>query len=431
MSVDYGGGSTEHGQKAEALRDGGQQVLTYLYETYATRLFDYCESVLEDPAAATDVVQDSLVTVNAQIGKLPDPDKLRVRLYSIAHQQCASKLAGHRPGPFRRPEPVTLDEFIAEQVGTAFVDDAATEQELGEVAAEAIGRLDDLDGEVLILRFRHGFKASDLAVVLGVSPRRARAMLSAAGTRFQKSAAVVTVIRAGRSGCADLAALAGKRDPVPPPLTRDRRRRLTEHIEACPRCAGRRRAGRVLGPELLASLPLATPPLTLKLRITRTAQALGSYRNPPGPGRPGRPRTRRGLPQVMMISTLGLVMLALPAALLYRFVSTPHDHRRPITAQVTSGVSQVTASTRNTVSAGSSRISPELAPLALGPPDLRRGRGHRLARVPGYFVPEPLALLPLAPSASSPQAIPATAAPRGRGRRHRHRRSLNSASPPA
>src|ERR1700730_1710206 len=101
MSVEFGGGSTGDDQMAEALRDAGHHVLAHLYETYAARLFDYCVGILGDEVAAVIAVQDSLVAVDAQIGTLPDPDRLRVSLYSAARRHCLTTLSPPRGKPSR------------------------------------------------------------------------------------------------------------------------------------------------------------------------------------------------------------------------------------------------------------------------------------------------------------------------------------------
>src|SRR5258706_7116995 len=101
-------------------------------------------------------------------------------------------------------------------------------------------------------------------------------MLSDAGTRFQKSAAVVAVLRGGLAGCEVLQAITGKSDPVTPSLTPERRERLTRHLESCPRCTGLR-GDQGFDPEMLAAIPLTTAPLTLRLRITGPTLPLGSY----------------------------------------------------------------------------------------------------------------------------------------------------------
>ncbi len=387
MSVESGGGSTEDARMAEALRDAGHHVFAHLYETYAARLFDYCEGMLGDETAATDAVQDSLVAVDAQIGKLPDPDRLRVSLYSEARRQCVSKPT-RRAQPSRGAGPATVDEFIAEQAGPG---GAATGLETTSVAAAASGRLANRDREVLNLAFRHGIEGADLAAVLGVSPRRARTMLAEASSRFRKSAAVVAVLRSDLAGCAALAAIAGKGDAAPPPLTAELRRRLTRHLESCPQCTGQRE-DQVFAPEMLATVPLMTPPPILRLRITRTALALGTYRRgvaarvgaAGGNVMPVRLRAERGLPHAMVVSCLGLVILAVPGALIYQLAAGPGARRGPVAAQVAAGI-------QSPASASSSLISPNLAPQQ-GP--VRPVRRPRLPSLPGLG-PTPIGVLPV------------------------------------
>ncbi len=382
MSVASGGGSPSKDRTAEALQGAGRHVFAYLYESYAALLFDYCAGVLGDEVAAVIAVQDSLVAVDAQIAKLPDADRLRVSLYSEAHRQCQGQLAGRRGQPSHSSGTTTPAEVAPEEAGPA-----AAGRDARPVVTAALARLADRDREVLNLAFRHGAEGADLAAVLGVSPRRARAMLSDADARFRKSAAVVAVLRGDLAGCEVAETIAGKRDPASPRPTPERRELLIRHLESCPACTGKRE-GHVFGPEMLAAVPLATPPLTLRLRITRTALALGSYR------RGGAGRTRdsvalsrsrawggRGLPHAMVVSSLGLVILAVPGTLLYRLASTPAAGRNAVAARIASGIQSPAAS--------SSLISPALDP---------RGsvRQRKLPPLPGLG-PTPLGVLPVPP----------------------------------
>src|SRR5260370_29164676 len=119
MSVNFGGGAAGDDQMDEAVRDDGLHVLAHLYESYAARLFDYCVALLGDEVAAVIAVQDSLVAVDAQISKLPDPDRLRVSLYSVARRQCLGKLPPRLAKPARRSQTTPPDKFAAQQAATA------------------------------------------------------------------------------------------------------------------------------------------------------------------------------------------------------------------------------------------------------------------------------------------------------------------------
>jgi DNA-directed RNA polymerase specialized sigma24 family protein len=395
MSVEFGGGSTGDDQMAEALRNAGRHVSAHLYESYAARLFDYCVGILGDEVAAVIAVQDSLVAVDAQIGTLPDPDRLRVSLYSVARRHCLTTLSLHRVKPSGSSGTTARSEFAAEQAGTAAA--AATGGDTLPVAVAALAWLADRDREVLNLAFRHGIEGADLAVVLGVSPRRARAILSDAGSRFQKLAAVAA-LRADPAACEVLEIIAAKWDSVPPRLIQERRERLTRHVESCPRCAGQR-GDQAFGPEMLVAVPLAAPPLTLRLRMTRTAVALGSYHHrgtgrtgaPGGSDIPARPRERRRVPRVMVVSSLGLAIGVVPGALVYRLVS----------ASPASVAARMDSGTQSPASTSTSLISSGLDP---------RGsvRQHKLPPLPGLLGPTPLGVLPVpSPHHGGPTPTPA------------------------
>ena len=243
MSVDSGGGSTEGWRMPGAPGGTGQPILASLHETYAAYLFDYCEGILRDPAAATEAVQQTLTVAGAEAGQLRDPDRIPVQLYDLARRQC---LDGP-PGRFGTP---AASQFAAEQTAAAATANAeiteaeagALEQETQRIVQAALDGLPDRDREVLNLAFRHGFGVADLAEVLGVSPRRARRLLSRASRRFEKSAAVAAALCVGYgwAACPALESSFGWWDSASPPLTPRLRRRFARHVRSCERCAENR-----------------------------------------------------------------------------------------------------------------------------------------------------------------------------------------------
>jgi RNA polymerase sigma factor (sigma-70 family) len=306
MSVDHGVGRTDDQRAEDFQRDTGRHVrdtdlhaFAHLYESYAASLFDYCDGLLQETVAAADAVQDSLVDADAQIGSVPEPDRLRLALYSAARWQCLDRLTGGRGKLSSRPKTTTLDDLGA---AVPEFEAAATGGERVLVLTAALEWMPDREREVLSLAFRHRFGDADLAALLGISARRAHALLGDARAQFEESAPVVAVLRAairdGRPRCRVLAGMLASRDLASLPLTPQLGNRLVAHLEACPDCA-RSRGDRALTADQISEIPLAIPPGRLRLRITRTALALGSYRRtvagrpgrpghggPPGPGRP-------------------------------------------------------------------------------------------------------------------------------------------------
>jgi DNA-directed RNA polymerase specialized sigma24 family protein len=359
MSVEFGGGCTGDDLTAEALRNAGHRVFAHLYENYAARLFDYCAGVIGDELAAVMAVEESLVAVDAQIGTLPDPHRLRVSLYAEARHHCLSKLSGLRIEPSGSSETTTSDQPVADQLvaeqAAADPEAAAVGRDTMLVVAAALARMAGGDREVLNLVFRHGIEGAELAAVIGVSPRRARAMQSDAGARFRKSAAVVLVRRGGVAG------------------------------------------DRAFGPEMLADLPLAKPPLTLRMRITL---ALGSYRHggaglTGGPGDgvvPARRRAGSGAPRPVVVASLGLVVLGVLGALLYKLVFT--SPATSVAAQIDSGI-------LGPAPGGSSLTSPGLDPQG-------SVRQQKPGPFPGLLGPTPLGVLPIpSPHHAGPAPTPA------------------------
>jgi len=355
MSAEVGGGSTEDQPMAEASRDVGQRVITDLFYAFAAYLFDYCEGILRDPVAAAGAVQDTLIVADAEIGKLRDPDRLRVWLYAIARRQCLRELPRLRDLPRRfgttaPDDPEERARAADPESGEFEIRDIEAEEHARETLLVVTAALDGLsarDREVLNLAFRHGFDGQDLATTLGVSARRARALLTSASTRFERSAAAVVVLRAGWAGCPVPDTIVGAWDPASPPLTPRLRQRLSRHIDSCDNCS------RSLGdldasPELLGVVPLAIPPVPLRERITRTVfdTEPGSY--PRGLARrvgkldddgfPAQPREWRSAPRAMAASAAAVVVLIGGGVLYYEFGSAPAVGSSTAAADVARGV---------------------------------------------------------------------------------------------
>ncbi len=403
MSVEFGGGSAGAWSAGHATHDADRQVITNLYDTYAAHLFDYCARVLRHPAAAADAVQDTLISADALISKLRDPERLRVWLYAIARRQCLSELP-------RGTEMVTPDEYFADHAGVFDADtaefdfpDAEAEARARETLLVVTAALDGLSGqdqEVVSLAFRHGIGGADLAAVLGVSGRRAQAMLSGASARFEESADAFTVLRAGWAACPALESIVGEWDPASLQLTPELRKRLSRHIGSCDNCT--RNRGDIFGPELLGAGPLAVLPAVLREQMTSTVfdAELGSYRRSVArrvgkldeDGFPVQPQARRKLPLALAASAAVVVLIA-AAAMFHQLTS----------ASAAGGKTGTTAAA--TASPGSASASTSLS--------LPTARKHHAARhtptpFPGQLgpAPAPSSVLPLPTPTPTPTRKP-------------------------
>jgi RNA polymerase sigma factor (sigma-70 family) len=382
MSVEFGGGSAEVWSVGQAPREADRQVITNLYDTYAAQLFDYCSAILRNPAAAADALQDTLIAADTLIGKLPDPGRLRVWLYCIARRQCLSELP-------RGSETLTPDVFFAGPTSedtAAFefpdVDAEALAKETVLVVRAALDGLSDEDHEVVSLAYRHGIDGADLATVLGISGRRAAALLSEAGDRFEESSDAVCMLRAGWAACPVLETIVGEWDPAAPQLTPELRKRLTRHINSCDDCS--RSRGDIFGPELLGALPLTVLPEELRGHITRTAfdTEPGSYRRSVArrvgkladDGFPAQAhQARRNLPKAMAASA-ALVVLVVGGVMFHQLTSASAVGSKPTAAR-----------------SGTPTSAPSSAPASV--PLIQKGHAGRHAHKHGP-TPTPTSVVP-------------------------------------
>jgi RNA polymerase sigma factor (sigma-70 family) len=204
--------------------------LAAAYDRYADPLFQYCRTLLSDPADAADAVQDAFVIAASRLDGLRDPSRLRPWLYAVARNEALRILRSKKgtSAPGEAPD-VTDDSG-----------DAAAESERADLRAlleAAAAGLNPGEREVIELQLRQGLDTAEVATVLGVSRNRAHAMISRAREQLETCLAVLLVGRAGGGECDELAAMLAGWDGR---LTVLLRKRLHRHIGQCATCAARR-----------------------------------------------------------------------------------------------------------------------------------------------------------------------------------------------
>lgn len=307
----------------ELLVAGDPHGLAGVYDTYASRLYAYCTTVLRDREAAADAVHDTLLVARERAGQLRDPDRLRPWLYAIARNECLRTLRDRR----RTTELDQAGEMTDE---AADLDAGLRAGEMRELVWAAAESLNPGEREVLELTVRHGLEGADLADALGVKLNQAHALASRARTQLERALAVLIVARTGREDCAELDEMLGDWDGVLTPLLR---KRVGRHLERCDIC-GEQRRRRVSAAALLAGVPFLAAPPSLRDRIMHEAgdmrlvamwEALADRAGPYRPdGFPRSLRTRRraavawwaaGAAAVVLLLILGaVVVLPQPAS---------------------------------------------------------------------------------------------------------------------
>ena len=216
--------------------------LAAAYDRYADPLFQYCRTLLSDPADAADAVQDTFVIAASRLDGLRDPGRLRPWLYAVARNEALRILRSKQGTSALDTAPDMTDDS-----GDVSAD--AERADLRALLEDATAGLNPGEREVIELQLRQGLETAEVATVLGVSRNHAHALLSRARGQLETCLAVLLVGRAGRAECEQLAALLAGWDGR---LTVLLRKRVHRHIEQCATCGDRR--ARELRPAMLLDL---------------------------------------------------------------------------------------------------------------------------------------------------------------------------------
>ena len=158
----------------DALRAGDPAALAALFEAFADRIYRLALSVLRDPAAAEDIVQETFVSAITHLDRFEGRSSLGTWLYRVAYNASLDYLRRRREEPLPADEPedeageaIPLPRSLVEWTVTP-------EQRLadGEVTAEldrAIGELPESLRVVFLLRDIDELSTQETAEALGLS----------------------------------------------------------------------------------------------------------------------------------------------------------------------------------------------------------------------------------------------------------------------
>lgn len=149
------------------------------YLPYAYRL---ALSILDDPAGADDVAQDTLLTALERLPSFRGEAAFTTWLYTITLNLCRKRLR-------KRRSRARLMRLLP-QIFNMHAETQHPETEVQKVEADAdlwraIRRLTDLQREVIVLRYYHDLPIAKISRTTGVSDRTVRNRLRAALERLR------------------------------------------------------------------------------------------------------------------------------------------------------------------------------------------------------------------------------------------------------
>lgn len=226
-------------QLLEQARRGERGALQQLLERHQSRVYRFGMKMCRDPEDAKDVLQDTLLSAARNVRNFRGGASISTWLYTIARSFCIKK---RRQSKFA-PKKVTsiLDEeavHVADPGSTA--DEVLASKQVERALEEAIGALEPMYREVLLLRDVEGLTAPEVASVTGASVQAVKSRLHRARLAVRARVApllgIPSDLPAAPGTCPDVLALFSSH--LEGQISAEVCATMERHMEACPRCKG-------------------------------------------------------------------------------------------------------------------------------------------------------------------------------------------------
>jgi len=226
----------------ERARAGNGEALETLLERHQAQVYRFGMKMCRNPEDAKDVLQDTLLAMARGVRDFRGGSSISTWLYAIARSFCIKKRRRSKSAAVAEQ---SLHTDVAAE-GTQFADPAQSPDEAlagkqVEHALElAIGALEPMYREVLLLRDVEGLAASEVAEVLGVSVQAVKSRLHRArlSVRAQVAPLLGTPIDAAAAvgKCPDVLTLFSQH--LEGEISTETCAQMQQHVRACDRCRG-------------------------------------------------------------------------------------------------------------------------------------------------------------------------------------------------
>jgi RNA polymerase sigma-70 factor (ECF subfamily) len=227
----------------EAARRGDAKSLEALLERHQEQVYRFGMKMCRDEEDARDVLQDTLLAMARSVRDFRGASSISTWLYSIARGFCIKK---RRRSKFAPETERSLDSG-ADPEASALADpsrgpdEELAGKEVRRALEEAIGGLEPMYREVLVLRDVEGLSAPEVAEVLGIGVAAVKSRLHRARASVRERVAPLLGIPAAPAagapgGCPDVLDLLSRHleGEISAEVCAD----MERHVAACGRCRG-------------------------------------------------------------------------------------------------------------------------------------------------------------------------------------------------
>jgi RNA polymerase sigma-70 factor (ECF subfamily) len=232
-------------QLLDEARGGDRRALDLLLSRHQPRVYRFGLKMCRDPEDAKDVLQETLLAVARGVKDFRGASSVSTWLYTIARSFCIKK---RRRSKFA---PEALESLDAHQPGEEArqladpgrpADESLAGRQIEVALEQAIGSLDEMYREVLVLRDVEGLSAPEVAEVMGLSVEAVKSRLHRARVAVRQAVAPVlglpgTAAPRDAGACPDIVQLFSQHleGEISSTLCAD----MERHLGGCPACAAR------------------------------------------------------------------------------------------------------------------------------------------------------------------------------------------------
>jgi RNA polymerase sigma-70 factor (ECF subfamily) len=226
----------------EQARGGDGDALERLLERHQAQVYRFGLKMCRDPDDAKDVLQETLLAMARGVRDFRGASSISTWLYTIARSFCIKK---RRTSKFAPDEERSLDSDVPAEAERLVdpapaPDEALAGKQVEQALEQAIGALDPMYREVLLLRDVEGLTAPEVAEVLGLSTQAVKSRLHRARLAVRAHVApllgVPTPPAAAPGDCPDVLTLFSQH--LEGEISADLCADLEQHLERCERCRG-------------------------------------------------------------------------------------------------------------------------------------------------------------------------------------------------
>ncbi len=273
------GGQQSDEELARLAAGGDERAFSDLYNRYFPEVFDYAIRISRDRDIAALVLQSAFLRLYQTLQSGALPPSVKLQLFAGAHHDLAERMRSRRSSVIEGEEAFV----VADPARLARAVPGLELHELTRLAWQAARELKPEDYELLDLSIRRGLSDEEMAAFMRTRPQSVQARLDRARAAFEQSFSSLVLLNYGRRACLDLDFLIAE-DKWSSSL----RRRILQHVAACPVCQTTRRAY-ISAAEAFSAIAVAPgPPGWQAIMLSRLLKAReAGEAAPAGPLLPG------------------------------------------------------------------------------------------------------------------------------------------------